>query len=244
MSAPPYMPLYVADYLADTTHLSTLEHGAYCLLLMSMWRSGGTLPDDDTKLAKFARMTAAQWARVSETVMAFFTLSDGVFTQGRLAREMDRHANVVRQRRESGSRGGRAKSLKDKGATVANATLLPCQPELEPELEERDKESLSARDEDFARFWSAYPKKVAKPVALKAFLKAKKAGANIRAVMDGLERAKRSSQWVKDDGKFIPHPASWLNAARWEDQGPEIEPDPPGTRRLDNGHLFNPNAFV
>ena len=62
--------------------------------------------------------------------------------------------------------------------------------------------------------------------------------------MDGLERAKRSDQWIKDGGRFIPHPASWLNAARWEDQGPENEPDPPGTRRLDNGHLFNPNAFV
>lgn len=240
MSAPPYMPLYVADYLADTTHLSTLEHGAYCLLLMSMWRSGGTLPNDDAKLAKFARMTAAQWARVSETVMAFFTLSDGVFTQGRLAREMDRHANVVRQRRESGSRGGKVKALKDKEPPVANATVLPCQPELEPELKERGK-PLSPREDEFALFWAAYPKKVGKPQAAVAFGRAMKR-TNIRAVLAGLERAKASRAWVKDAGQYIPHPTTWLNRDGWADENPETPADPPGTRRLDNGHLFNPEA--
>lgn len=239
MSAPPYMPLYVADYLADTTHLTTLEHGAYCLLLMSMWRAGGELPDDDVKLAKFARMTAAQWARVSDNVMSFFTLSDGVFTQGRLTREMDRHANVVRQRRESGSKGGRAKALKDNKAPVANATDLPCQLELEPELEERDKESLSPRDADFQSFWSAYPKKVGKPQAAKAFAKAIKRS-DIRAILAGLDRAKASRDWVKDGGQYIPHPTTWLNRDGWSDN--EADPDPPGTKRLSNGHLFNPAA--
>ena len=61
MSAPPFMPLYVGDYLADTTHLTCTEHGAYMLLLMSMWRNGGSLPSDDKSLARHARCTKGQW---------------------------------------------------------------------------------------------------------------------------------------------------------------------------------------
>lgn len=118
------MPFYVADYLADTTHLSTLEHGAYCLLLMSMWRAGGTLPDDDAKLAKFARMTSAQWARVRATVMHFFDVSEGSVTQSRLAREIAKHSDVVRRRRESGSMGGKAKALKNNEPDLASANFL------------------------------------------------------------------------------------------------------------------------
>lgn len=162
MSAPPYMPLYVADYLADTTHLSTLEHGAYCLLLMSMWRAGGSLPNDPAKLAKFARMTSAQWARVEATVMQFFDVSDSDVTQSRLAREIEKHAGVVRQRRESGSRGGRAKALKGNDPALANARVLPCQPEPEPEPEE----SLGSKEDPKRDLFEDDPAKTAWSMAI------------------------------------------------------------------------------
>ena len=51
----PYIPLFVADYLADTSHLSTLEHGAYLLLIMNYWQRGESLPCGDMQLARIAR---------------------------------------------------------------------------------------------------------------------------------------------------------------------------------------------
>lgn len=66
-----WMPLYVADYLADTGHLSTLEHGAYMLLIMHYWQTGG-LPDDDRKLARIARLQLDQWQEIRDTLADLF----------------------------------------------------------------------------------------------------------------------------------------------------------------------------
>ena len=133
MSSPPFLPLYVGDYLADTQHLTAGEDGAYLRLLMCLWRAGGTLPDDDVRLARFCKLTPAQWRRVKPAVMEFFDVSEGSISQGRLSAELQKYTVAVFQRREAGSRGGKAKALKDKGTSVAVAMLPPCQPEPEPE---------------------------------------------------------------------------------------------------------------
>jgi uncharacterized protein YdaU (DUF1376 family) len=71
MSAPAWMPLYVADYLADTAHLTTVQHGAYMLLIMHYWRSRG-LPADDKKLARICRVSPSQWKTMRATLSDLF----------------------------------------------------------------------------------------------------------------------------------------------------------------------------
>lgn len=153
MSAPPYMPFYVGDYLADTTHLTTTEHGAYLLLLATMWRAGGSLPNDDGKLARFARLTPAQWSRIKGAIISFFDVKDEVITQGRLAHEMERYSKAVKQRRDAGSRGGTAKALKTRENIVADATVSLKQPEPEPEPISNSDTDVSgdAAEQDFAK---------------------------------------------------------------------------------------------
>ena len=68
----------------------------------------------------------------------------------------------------------------------------------------------------FSNFWSSYPKKKAKGDAEKAWKKVKPE--EYDALFAGLELAKQSDDWLKDDGKYIPFPASWLNGRRWEDE--------------------------
>jgi hypothetical protein len=74
----------------------------------------------------------------------------------------------------------------------------------------------------FDKFWSAYPRKVAKPEAMKAWIKHKPDAELLAAILKGLEAAKRSKDWLKDDGQFIPHPSTWLNQRRWEDEAVEV----------------------
>lgn len=67
----------------------------------------------------------------------------------------------------------------------------------------------------FDLFWSEYPNKQAKIPAKRAWLKIHKD--EREEVMRGLALWKRSQSWLKDDGQFIPHPATFLNQRRWED---------------------------
>jgi uncharacterized protein YdaU (DUF1376 family) len=67
----PWMPLYIADYLRDTTHLGALESGAYLHLIMHYWQHG-KLPSDERQLAQIAKLTAREWKRSRATLAAFF----------------------------------------------------------------------------------------------------------------------------------------------------------------------------
>lgn len=71
MSSPPWMPLYVADYLADTGHLNVQQHGAYLLLIMHYWRTG-YLPTDDESLSRIARCDKRLWSKIMPVISQFF----------------------------------------------------------------------------------------------------------------------------------------------------------------------------
>lgn len=82
------MPLYIADFLADTAHLSAVQVGAYLLLIMVYWRRGNALPDDDRALAQVTRQTAHGWARLRPIMEPFFTVEGGVWLHKRIELEL------------------------------------------------------------------------------------------------------------------------------------------------------------
>ena len=125
MSAPPFMQLYVADFLADTQHLTTEEIGAYLLILMTMWRSGGSLPHDQKVLARCARLSGRRWADAWERLSPLLTISGGQVTQKRLSEEYAKAMQKSAVRAASGSKGGAAKALKGNELPLANGHVLP-----------------------------------------------------------------------------------------------------------------------
>ena len=77
--------------------------------------------------------------------------------------------------------------------------------------------TVAQGDGAFDVFWSAFPKKIAKGAAEKAF---KKNGCSkcIESILKALELQKGSEQWRRDGGQYIPYPATWLNRQQWNDQ--------------------------
>jgi uncharacterized protein YdaU (DUF1376 family) len=67
----PWMPLYIGDYLRKTTHLDATGSGAYLHLIMYYW-DNGYLPNDDLKLARIAKLTPRQYAKLRPSLNAFF----------------------------------------------------------------------------------------------------------------------------------------------------------------------------
>lgn len=104
-----WMPLYIGDYMADTMHLNTEQHGAYLLLLLTAWNRGGRLPDDETQLALICRADKKAWGRIRDVVLPFFEKTDGALVQRRLMAEYEKAVKNNTAQKANGLKGGRPK---------------------------------------------------------------------------------------------------------------------------------------
>lgn len=138
MSLAPSMPMYWDAYLADTTHLSTEEHGAYLLLLAAMWRRNGSVPDDDRDNARIVGLTPAKWRAVKARLSGLLTFADGTITQKNLQKIWKNTQEKIEANRLNGAKGGASRHKKNNDLAQANGSIAlkpnPTIPEPEPEL--------------------------------------------------------------------------------------------------------------
>jgi uncharacterized protein YdaU (DUF1376 family) len=120
------MPLYIADYLADTAHLTATESGAYLHLIMHYWQHG-SLPEDDDRLARIAAgMAVEQWRLIRPTIQAFFQ-------DGWRHKRIDAEFEKSHERSMAGRLGGLAKAKQNDSKSVAP------HPHPHPHLDKKDK---------------------------------------------------------------------------------------------------------
>lgn len=84
--------------------------------------------------------------------------------------------------------------------------------------QECKNERKTSINDQFDAFWKAYPRKIGKQKALKAFERIKPDNALLSTMLNKIEAYKKTDQWQKNNGQFIPHPTTWLNAGSWEDE--------------------------
>lgn len=103
--------------------------------------------------------------------------------------------------------------------TLAGVGVQTLAPDPSLTVIEPSKRKAALRMEAFAHFWKVYPKKRSKGQALLAFTKINPDEQLMQAILAGIEQAKTWDDWRKESGKYIPYPATWLNARGWEDEG-------------------------
>lgn len=110
MAALPYMQLYVADYLADTMHLTTEEHGAYLLLIFNYWQTGKPIPK--TRLARIARLSSERWTDVERSLNEFFNDDGTEWVHERVERDLEMVYATQNQRSAAGKASAAARRSK------------------------------------------------------------------------------------------------------------------------------------
>ena len=83
-----WYPHYIKSYRRKTLHLTTLEHGAYRLLIDAYMLHGQALPNNDNVLAKIAGISDTEWLAIATTIRAFFTSSGTILKHKRCEHEL------------------------------------------------------------------------------------------------------------------------------------------------------------
>lgn len=99
------------------------------------------------------------------------------------------------------------------GAAAAPRTSHSFEPVIEPK-----PMCTKGAQEWFAKFWNLYPRKVDKAKAEKAWNKLDMTPGLFTEICTALAKQANSLDWLKSGGQYIPHPTTWLNGRRWEDE--------------------------
>jgi hypothetical protein len=112
------------------------------------------------------------------------------------------------------------------GGGVRGGLSIPTSTEvfsfLSPITEGKEKEPPLPPESAFEAFWQAYPRRIGKGAALRAWQKITSPRRTLQAIVAALQWQVLTEQWTRDGGRFIPHPATYLNQTRWLDE-PEAD---------------------
>jgi uncharacterized protein YdaU (DUF1376 family) len=134
---PAFIKFYVADYLGDTMHLTTEEHGAYLLLIFAYWRNGGPLADDEKVLSEIVKKPSLFFRKKLRPSLAkFFEIRDGFWTHKRIESELNQASRISKVRSKAGSKraANAQQNVNKRGSTRDRVSDLRAQKEVAPPL--------------------------------------------------------------------------------------------------------------
>ena len=221
----PYLPLYVDDFLADEklSLCSAESTGVYIRLMCLMHKADeyGVIllkqkfKQSSKQILNFASMFARQMPYqidVIERSLQELLDENVVILEGDrlIQKRMVKDENLSNIRASAGRKGGKKTQTKTNNFAKAKSEANTVIGIVSVNEDVIDIKKRGSGGKDFDAFWSSYPKKVGKQAARKAFEKVK---VETDVLIAAIEAQKKSAQWQKAGGQYIPNPSTWLNEA-------------------------------
>lgn len=197
-----YIKVFV-DYLDAIEPLGDAERGRLFTSLLTYARTGEVPQLGGNERFLFPMMRA----QIDRDVLS----KDELSQKRREAASASKKSTCEQKEHLQASAASASKSPQDKDKDKDNKTI---------DKDKDNKKRTDAKTDDFDAFWAVYPRKVGKGDAKKAFAKVK---APVSVLINAVNTQKQSQQWLRNDGQYIPNPATWLNQGRWEDELPTKE---------------------
>lgn len=211
--------------------------------MLALANANGVVEASIPGLANVCRVTMAECQKALDLLSAPDPYSRNPADKGRRIRPCEGGWIIInhdhyRQKRDEETRRKQTREamaryrqrIKNENVDVSQCepNVSHCEPTGEPKTEDRRQKTdkrintlaLSARwsNNFFEKFWNAYPKKRSKGQAEKAWAKIHPDERLLEKILSTIDRAKKSDDWIKEAGQFIPYPATWLNSKGWEDE--------------------------
>lgn len=212
MNGLPYYKAYPRDFIEGTIGMSFELKAAYRLVLDLIYMQGGNLPDDARYISGLLGCTIRKWGSLRADLISLGKIEvNGEFlTNKRAVIELETTRKFTEKQSENRSKPNKNKGLKsptsdhtdtDTDNTSSLRSDVSVKPDFESEFEQQ--------------FWPAYPRRVGKGQALKAFRAARKQN-DLETIMAGVRRYATSRQG--ENPEFTKHASTWLNGQCWLDE--------------------------
>lgn len=249
--APPAFQFYAADFLTATAEWTDEEVGIYLRFLLNQWING-SIPREFKRLSMLITanpedLEKNHWPLIGQK---FVEGKDGRLRNARLEEIKQQQIDYRKAQAKLGKKGAQkrwgrhdephSERYSDpSGDTISdpngdsNGQKIALQSSSSFLKKEKRKKRKKVDWNGFAKCWSAYPKKKSKGQAEKNWEKINPGEQLVEKILSTIERAKKSDDWQKNQGEFIPYFSSWLNAKGWEDEfSVDMQSASTGTKKL------------
>lgn len=139
MAADTWFPFNVGDYLSNTLHLTTRQHGGYLLLILAAWKAGGVLPGGDVALASIAKLASKEWQQDGDTLKAFLTRRGDEWIHERVLFEWNEAQRLSDIKSVAGRAGAKKRwQGRANGKRIAGASVSHTQTDAHQDLQQQE----------------------------------------------------------------------------------------------------------